>query len=462
LTQIDGVTGADSLDLMPQAARDDGRPITRGLYASYGVGMIGERMFRDTPALLLLVFMTNYLGIPAYIAGISVFIPKFVVVFLDPLVGIFSDGIRSSWGRRRPLMFVGALLTSASFFVMFYVPHIDNVWWRAAYMSMTITLAFIAYALFSVPYLTMASEMTADKAEHTKLMSVRVTFMAIGLAMGANAGAIVQYGGGGLEGYRFMAMVFAIICVVTMLLTVFGTARARQFAPDGAALGLIAQFRLARRNRRYMLLLAVNAFQKLGEGIGYGSFAYFIVYYVHQSMSDMGLVVIGTLAGQVACQPFWIWLNGRASRPVVYTIGIAAWVLALVVWLFLADAPMWALIGMGVWSGISAGGFLGVLLMMLADSISHDAEATGIKREGTFSGIWLATEKVGFALGALIVGVVLQLFHFVSSSSGIEAPQSAEAILGIAVVYVGLNSLVYCASIVPVWLYSRYDHAKPG
>jgi GPH family glycoside/pentoside/hexuronide:cation symporter len=424
--------------------------------------MIGERMFRDTPALLLLVFMTNYLGIPAYIAGISVFIPKFVVVFLDPLVGIFSDGIRSSWGRRRPLMFVGALLTSASFFLMFYVPHIDNVIWRAAYMSMTITLAFIAYALFSVPYLTMASEMTANKAEHTKLMSVRVTFMAIGLTMGANAGAIVQYGGGGLEGYRFMAMVFAVICVVTMLLTVFGTARARQFAPDGAALGLIAQFRLARRNRRYMLLLAVNAFQKLGEGIGYGSFAYFIVYYVHQSMSDMGLVVVGTLTGQIISQPFWIWLNSRTTRPVVYTIGIAAWVLALFVWLLLADAPMWMLIAMGIWSGISAGGFLGVLLMMLADSISHDAEATGIKREGTFSGIWLATEKVGFALGALIVGVVLELFHFTSSSSGVEAPQTAEAVLGISVVYVGLNSLVYCASIVPVWLYSRYDDAKPA
>jgi Na+/melibiose symporter-like transporter len=211
-----------------------------------------------------------------------------------------------------------------------------------------------------------------------------------------------------------------------------------------------------------MLLLAVNAFQKLGEGIGYGSFAYFIVYYVHQPMSDMGPVVLGTLSGQIVSQPFWIWLNGRTSRPVVFTIGIAAWVLALAVWLALADAPIWILIGMGIWSGISAGGFLSVMLMMLADSISRDAAATGIKREGTYSGIWLATEKVGFALGALIVGVVLQLFHFVPSSAGIDAPQSSEAVLGIAIVYVGLNSLVYCASIVPVWRYSRYVSHEPA
>ena len=436
--------------------------ISNSLYFSYGVGMIGERMFRDTPALLLLVFMTNYLGIPPAMAGVAVFIPKFLVVFMDPLVGVFSDRIESSWGRRRPLMFIGALLTSASFFVMFYVPHIDNTWWRAAYMSATITLAFTAYSLFSVPYLTMASEMSTVNAEHTRLMSIRVAFMAIGLTMGAGAGQIVQFGGGGLEGYRFMARIFAAICLASMLTTVFGTARARQNAPDGASLGLIGQFKLAWRNRRYMLLLSVNVLQKIGEGIGYGSFAYFIVSYVHHSMGEMLPIVAGTLSGQIVSQPFWVWLNGRTTRPVVYTIGIAAWVLALMVWLLLADAPIWVLILMGIWSGISAGGFLSVMLMMLADSISHDAVASGVKREGTYSGIWLATEKIGFALGALIVGVVLGLFHFVSSSNGIDAPQSSEAIFGIALIYCGLNSIVYAASIIPVWMYSRYSDPKPA
>jgi GPH family glycoside/pentoside/hexuronide:cation symporter len=449
-----------SISSLNSATPENTEPVSRSLYISYGIGMIGERMFRDTPALLLLVFMTNYLGIPAAVAGIAVFIPKFAIVFLDPLVGVYSDRIHSSWGRRRPLMFIGAILTSASFFLMFYVPHIDDVIWRAAYMSFTITLAFTAYALFSVPYLTMASEMTTSNAEHTRLMSIRVAFMAIGLTMGAYAGGIVQYGGGGLEGYRFMARVFAAICLVTMMITVFGTAKARQFAPDAVSLGLIDQFKLARRNTRYMLLLSVNALQKIGEGIGYGSFAYFIVSYVHHSMSQMALVVLGTLSGQIVSQPFWVWLNGRTTRPVVYTIGILMWVLGLVVWLFLADAPIWVLIIMGVWSGLSAGGFLSVMLMMLADSISSDAEASGVKREGTYSGIWLATEKIGFAFGALIVGLVLGLFHFESSAAGIEAPQSAEAILGIAIVYSGLNSLVYALSIAPVWLYSRYTEPK--
>lgn len=452
---MDRVDDFDALSVSPAGAQVGARgSISRGLYLSYGIGMIGDRVFGYTPALLLLVFMTNYLDIPAAMAGTAIFIPKIVVVFIDPLVGILSDRIRSRWGRRRPLMFAGAVLTSVSFIALFYVPHIADVWWRTAYMSLMITLGFAAYSLYSVPYLSMASEMTTAVAEHTRLMSIRVVFMAVGLSIGAFSGALVEFGGGGLAGYRFLAVAFGALCLATMLVTVLGTGSARQCDPDGAPMGLLDQFRMARSNRRYLLLLLVNMLQKIGEGIGLASYAYFIVYFVHQPIGAIGPIIVGTLTGQILSQPFWIWLNGRISRPFVYTIGVAGWVVLLLIWLGLQDAPLWQLIVMGVFSGISAGGFLSVLLMMLADSITTDA-TPGASREGTYSGIWLATEKVGVAVGALLVGSLLGLFHFVSSTGGMDTRQPAEAILGIVLVYVGLNSLVYAASVIPVWSYAR-------
>lgn len=428
-------------------------PISWPLYVGYGIGMIGERVFRDTPALLLLVFMTNYLDIPAAMAGTAIFLPKILVVFVDPLVGILSDRIRSPWGRRRPLMFVGGILSAASFLLFFNVPTIGNVWWRTAYMALMITLGFAAYSLFSVPYLSMASEMTTKSAEHTRLMAFRVGFMAVGLSIGGYSGAVVQLGGGGFAGYRLLAVAFGMVCLVSMLFTVFATGSARQCDPDGAPMGLIDQFRMARANKRYMLLILVNLLQKIGEGIGYGSFAYYIVYYIHQPIGVIGSIIVGTLTGQVLSQPLWVWLNGRMNRALVYTVGVVGWVASLGVWLVLIDAPVWKLVLMGVWTGIMGGGFLSVMLMMLADSISNDAEKKGIKREGTYSGIWLATEKVGAAAGAFLVGQVLGLFHFVSSSAGMDAAQPHEAVIGIAIVYVGINSVVYLASIYPVWRY---------
>ncbi len=429
-------------------------PLSRGLYLSYGIGMIGDRVFGYTPALLLLVFMTNYLAIPAALAGTAIFIPKVVVVFIDPLVGILSDRLRTRWGRRRPLMFAGAILTGASFIALFYVPRIEDVWWRTAYMSLMISLGFAAYSLYSVPYLSMASEMTSAAAERTKLMSVRVAFMAVGLSIGAFAGVLVDFGGGGISGYRFLAVVFGAICLATMMVTVIGTGRAPKCDPDCPRPGLLAQFLLARRDGRYLLLLLVNLLQKIGEGVGLASFAYFIVYFIHQSIGAIGPIIVGTLTGQILSQPFWIWLNGRLSRPLVYTLGIALWIAMLGVWLRLPDAPLWQLVLMGVWSGISAGGILSGMLMMLADTLSADAER-GMSREGTYSGIWLATEKIGLAVGAALVGVVLQLFHFVSTTQGMDAAQPAGALLGIPITYVALTSLLYASSLVPVWRATR-------
>lgn len=455
---VDQSVGPNSIgDVVLRSSSPVDAPITARLYLSYGIGMIGERIFRDTPALLLLVFMTNYLAIPAAMAGVAIFIPKLLVVFVDPIVGILSDRIRSPWGRRRPLMFFGAILTSASFLLLFCVPSIENVWWRAAYMSLMICFAFMAYALFSVPYLSMASEMTVKPAEHTRLMSIRVVFMAVGLCVGGYAGSVVQLGGGGLPGYRVLAVSFGIVCMATMFVTVFGTSRARQCPPDGNVLSLLEQFRMARSNTRYLLLLSVNALQKIAEGVGYGSFAYFIIYFVHKPVGAIGTIIVGTLTGQVLSQPLWVWLNGRWSRVRIYTIGIAMWIALLFLWLALADAPTWQLLLMGLGSGISAGGFLSVMLMMLADSISRDAETSGVKREGTYSGIWLATEKIGVAFGALIVGGVLSLFHFVPSAAGIGAAEPREAVVGIVIVYVGMNAFMYAASIIPVWLYGRYS-----
>ncbi len=428
------------------------------LYGGYGIGMIGERIFRDAPALLLMVFMTNYLAIPAALAGIVVFVPKIAMILFDPLVGSLSDRLRTRWGRRRPPMLVGALLTSASFILLFHPPAFATVAARALYMGVMVTLAFAAYAIFSVPYLTMASEMTTTADERSRLMSVRVAFMAVGLTVGAYAGGIAQWAGGGLAGYHTMASILGGICLCTMLFTVFATASARHVEADDQPVSLLFSFKIVWRNKPYCKLLLVGFLQKLGEGLGYGSFAYLCIYVVHQPLSAMGLVVLVATIGQITCQPLWVWLSRRWPRSGVYTIGVLGWVLNLVLWLGMDKQPTWLLIPLGLQAGIAAGALLSATLSMLADAIVADAAATGVNREGLYSGIWLASEKVAFALGALIVGLMLSAGGFIESTGGIATAEPRSAMIAIAMTYVGINGLVYLASLIPAWRYQRDLH----
>jgi GPH family glycoside/pentoside/hexuronide:cation symporter len=432
------------------------------LYGGYGIGMIGERIFRDAPALLLMVFMTNYLAIPAALAGIVVFVPKIAMILFDPLVGSLSDRLHTRWGRRRPPMLVGALLTSASFILLFHPPAFAAVGARALYMGVMVTLAFAAYAIFSVPYLTMASEMTRTADERSRLMSVRVAFMAVGLTVGAYAGGIAQWAGGGLAGYHVMASILGAICLTTMLFTVFATAAARHSEADDQPIGLGPSFKIVWRNKPYCKLLLVGFLQKLGEGLGYGSFAYLCIYVVHQPLSAMGLVVLVATIGQIVCQPLWVILSRRWPRSGVYTVGVLGWVLNLVLWLGMDKQPTWLLIPLGLQAGIAAGALLSATLSMLADAIVADAAATGVNREGLYSGIWLASEKVAFALGALIVGLMLSLGGFVESTGGIAAAEPRSAIVAIAMTYVGINGLVYLSSLIPAWRYQRDLKPAPG
>jgi GPH family glycoside/pentoside/hexuronide:cation symporter len=425
------------------------------LYGGYGIGMIGERIFRDAPALLLMVFMTNYLAIPAALAGVVVFVPKIAMILFDPLVGSLSDRLRTRWGRRRPPMLVGALLTSASFVLLFHPPAFAAVNARALYMGVMVTIAFAAYAIFSVPYLTMASEMTSTADERSRLMSVRVAFMAVGLTVGAYAGGIAQWAGGGLAGYHTMASILGAICLGTMLFTVFATRKARHSEADDQPVSLAMSFKIVWRNKPYCMLLLVGFLQKLGEGLGYGSFAYLCIYVVHQPLSAMGLVVLVATIGQITCQPLWVWLSRRWARSSVYTVGVLGWVLNLLLWLGMDNKPTWLLIPLGLQAGIAAGALLSATLSMLADAIVADSAATGINREGLYSGIWLASEKVAFALGALIVGLMLGLGGFVESTGGIGTAEPRSAIVAIAVTYVGINGLVYLLSLFPAWRYQR-------
>jgi GPH family glycoside/pentoside/hexuronide:cation symporter len=424
--------------------------ISTATFFGFSLGMIGDRIFRDAPALLLLIYMTNYLAIPPALAGVAIFIPKLLIIFVDPIVGTFSDRLNTPWGRRRPPMLAGALLASLAILMFFHVPHFGKPVPQAIYMSFMVLVGFTGYSLYSVPYLTMASEMASSDDERRKIMSWRVVFMAIGLAVSAYAGGFMQAMGGGLKGYATMSWVYGGICLVTMLATVVATRGIATAPGDSERMSLVDQFRMVAGNARYLRLVLVSFAQKLAEGIGYGSFAYFCIYVVHQPLSGIGLVVLASTAGQVLAQPLWLRASRRWSAPTLYTIGVLGWCLNLLLWLAMKDrSPLW-LIPLGLQAGATAGGFLMVTLGMLSNAMAADAAETGLNREGVYSGFWLAVEKLAFAMGALVVGVVLSVFGFKEAVNGAAVVQSSTAILGIAVTYCGINMAVYVASIFAV------------
>ena len=66
---------------------------------------------------------------------------------------------------------------------------------------------------------------------------------------------------------------------------------------------------------------------------------------------------------------------------------------------------------------------------MLTDVIERDAVRSGLRREGGFTGLFIAGEKAGLAIGPLVTAGVLSISGFVASTDG-AAVQPASALVG--------------------------------
>ncbi|MEM8875540.1 MAG: MFS transporter [Planctomycetota bacterium] len=143
------------------------------------------------------------LAVSPTLLGVALFIPRIWDAVIDPVMGSVSDNSTSKWGRRKPFMLIGALLSIAGIFAICYVPGgIDNQSWSNtewgpvlnfgfATLDLNVPLRDWAYAgiltfvciifytcltVFAVPYGALTMELTSDYEERTRVMSFRTLF----------------------------------------------------------------------------------------------------------------------------------------------------------------------------------------------------------------------------------------------------------------------------------------------
>src|SRR6266404_6273425 len=112
---------------------------------------------------------------PALISTI-VFIQRLWDAILDPAFGQFSDNFRSRWGRRRPLLFIGALPLAIMFAVLWWFPRgvsTNYLFWHLLLVSLVF---YAAHSLYAMPLGGLIIEATDDYHERTRLAGVALAF----------------------------------------------------------------------------------------------------------------------------------------------------------------------------------------------------------------------------------------------------------------------------------------------
>ncbi|MCM8770264.1 MAG: MFS transporter [Candidatus Omnitrophica bacterium] len=119
----------------------------------------------------MVIVLNLGLGVNPALVGLAGAIPRIVDAISDPITGYISDNIRTRWGRRRPMIFFGAISGGVLYALLYhlYKGHSESFYFW--YFTILQCLYFIGFTCFSIPWIALGYEMTPDYHERTRLQA---------------------------------------------------------------------------------------------------------------------------------------------------------------------------------------------------------------------------------------------------------------------------------------------------
>lgn len=129
---------------------------------------------------LLLLYYSQILGLSASLASLALAISLVFDAVSDPMVGAYSDSVRSRLGRRHGLMLASIAPTCISMFALFSPPEGLQGFALASWMLICSISVRVSFTFFAVPWGAIAAELSEDYAERTTIIAYRMLIGGLG------------------------------------------------------------------------------------------------------------------------------------------------------------------------------------------------------------------------------------------------------------------------------------------
>lgn len=406
--------------------------VSRWVALTWASGTIGSSIALGAMTLLVLFYLTEYVGVPAYIAGTLIFISRLWDIFVTLTVGQWSDRTQTRFGKRVPFLLVGAPVLAAAYILLFSVPVGLEGFAQYAYVLGVLLLFSTGYTLFVVPYLTLPAEITSLPHQRTTMMSYRVAFMTIaGLIVAGLGPFLIQSFGGGRGGYTGMATVHAAIMVVAMISCAIVMARTPTVVQGARATGSIwAQFQQALKDKPFRIFIGVKLCQLMATATVGTSLLFLGRYILGEDESFLTRFILYQTAGTLLSLPLWSWLARRYGKRLIYMAAGYFYAGVALSWLFALGGEAALVTDIRIFLvGVGASGLLVLGFSILPDTMENNTKTSGVSQEGTLAAIYSMVEKGTAAIGPLVAGFLLEASGFISAAGKALPPTQPQSAL---------------------------------
>ncbi|MFC7430814.1 MULTISPECIES: MFS transporter [unclassified Agrococcus] len=424
--------------------------IPRSTVWRYAIGSLGTGGFSTLPGLVLLYFMTDTLGVSALWAGLVIGAVKVWDIVADPVLGALSDDDDARTGSRRRWMLAGAIALPVLFVATFAVPASLAPAAAAVWVGVAFFGAATAFSVFQVPYMTLPAAISHDYDERTRLLTARVIVLTIAiLAFGGGGPALRSLGGDDHSGYLLMGLVCAVLLAVGALVAVTSAPRRTPRLVERRSIASIYRetWDVLRHGPSLRALVVPFFLQAVATGLMLAGGQY-VATYILLDEDAITFLFVALIAPAIVAAPGWQWLSARTSKRFAFQLSSIVFIVGgilLVPALLVPDAWVYAPVAL---AGLGYAGMQSLPMAMLPDAMSNDRRRSGVDRSGVIGGVWTAMETSGFAIGGIVMALVLAATGYVASRGGTDQPEGV--LVGIAIAFSVLPAAIALLSLLPL------------
>lgn len=446
----------------------------------FGAGANGVAVAGLSGAILQ-VYLNQVLGLPALLVGTIIMVSLIVDSVVDPLIGHWSDTLRSRWGRRHAFMYGSAIPVALFFFLLWDAPAGLSTRSLIVFTVIMMIAARLAASFYTIPSDALMPELTLDYDERTTLVSYRWFF---GIVAGAGAPFILYevflrsgpHNALGIlnrAGYAQFGILTASVAFISIMVSSIATHDRIPYLPQPVRRSLnlsatLRSLRLTFTNQSLIALMLGGVLGGIGGGVSAGLSIYMLTHFWNLAPAQFGFLgPVGSIGSFIA-----VFIAPSLSR----RFGKKAAVIGLFsISVVTATGPVLLrlldLIPLNAWvtpilildsmitSTVAVVGYI-LVGSMMADVVEDVAVRTGQRSEGLLFAVNGLLPKFTGGIGAFIAGLLLTLVRF--PPHALRGTVNPEIVHRLALVYLPVTVFFSVVSIAVLGLYriDRRNHER--
>ncbi len=403
--------------------------------AGYGSGDIAGNVVYAFLSSFVMIYLTDTAGLNAGIVGTLMMFSKLFDGVTDIFFGAMIDKTHTRMGKARPWMFWGYFGCAATLIGVFTIPaglgeSAKYAWFFIAYTL----LNAVFYTANNIAYSALTALITRNGSERVQMGSIRFIF-AFGTSLLIQTVTVdfVKWLGGGAEGWRTAAIIYAIIGLVVNSLSVFSV---HELPPDETAesdsdkkeqYGLKDAARILIKNKYYIMICGIYILTQL-----YTATLNMGIYFMTYILGNASLLGVFSLAINIPMicglilTPLLVKKLGGMYRLNLAGYALSAAARAMVV----AGAYFGSIPMMLIFSGVAAIGMSplqGDLNALIATCSEYTFLTQNRQLDGTMYSCTSLGVKLGGGIGVAMAGWLLEASGYLANAP--VQPESCIAML---------------------------------